>query len=82
MSRYHQIDRFFPTEDSPNVPDHDFPIPGYRIIPSGYMRLLNKQSCTSSMLEGVDVSEYQDVGANYVKSQWKALLLYFLLKLV
>lgn len=64
VSRYHQIDRYFPTEGSPNVPDHDFPIPGYLIIPSGYMRLLNKQVCASSMLEGEDVSEYEDAGAN------------------
>ena len=29
VSRYHQIDHFYPTEDAPNVPDHDFPVPGY-----------------------------------------------------
>ena len=29
VSRYHQISRFFPTEDTPNVPDHEFPNPGY-----------------------------------------------------
>ena len=40
MSRYHQIQRFFPTDNVPNVPDHDFPIPGYLIIPYGYMRLM------------------------------------------
>ena len=38
VSRYHQVDRYFPIEDSPNVPDHDSPIPGYLIIPSGYIR--------------------------------------------
>ena len=29
VSRYHQIERFFPTEDTPNYSDHDFPVPGY-----------------------------------------------------
>ena len=59
VSRYHQIDRYFPIEDSPNVPDHDFPIPGYLIIPSGYYRLMNEQF-TSTVLEGEDMSEYRD----------------------
>ena len=40
VRRYHQIERFFPVDDCPNVPDHDFPVPGYLLIPSGYMRLL------------------------------------------
>ena len=64
VSRYHQINRYFPMDDSPNVPDHDFPIPGYLIIPSGYMRLLNKQFGTSSLLEDEDVSEFHDAAAN------------------
>ena len=59
VSRYHQIQRYFSTEDAPNVPDHDFPIPGYNIIPSGYMRLTSKPlpGQDSSMLEG----EYMNV---------------------
>ena len=65
VSRYHQVDRYFPIEDSPNVPDHDFPIPGYLIIPSGYMRLMNEQF-TSTLLEGEDMSEFRDVGINDV----------------
>ena len=40
VSRYHQVERFFPTEDTPNYPDHDFPVPGYHLIPSGYMRIV------------------------------------------
>ena len=39
VSRYHQIFRFFSTNDSPNVGDHDFPNAGYLIVPSGYMTL-------------------------------------------
>ena len=39
VSRYHQISRFFMEDDSPNLGDHDFPHPGYLIVPSGYMAL-------------------------------------------
>ena len=37
VSRYHQISRFFMANDSPNTGDHDFPNPGYLLIPSGYV---------------------------------------------
>ena len=68
VSRYHQIQRYFPTEDAPNVPDHDFPIPGYHIIPSGYMRLTSKPlpGQDSSILEGEYMNEYRDEGINDV----------------
>jgi len=39
VSRYHQVTKFFPNDDQPNYPDHDFPIPGYKLITSGYMIL-------------------------------------------
>jgi len=39
VSRYHQIDVFH-TEDTSNYPDHDFQVPGYHLIPSGYMRIV------------------------------------------
>lgn len=42
VSRYHQIFRFFMTNDAPNVGDHDFPNPGYLLVPSGYMALSSK----------------------------------------
>lgn len=63
VSRYHQIQRFFPVDDAPNVLDHDFPIPGYLIIPSGYMRLLSKakEMPTST---GEDMSMFRDEGLN------------------
>ena len=38
-SRYHQISKFFLIDDSPNYPDHDFPIPSYKITPGGYLFL-------------------------------------------
>mgnify|MGYP001793184200 CR=1 FL=1 len=43
VSRYHQISNFFLTDASPNYPDHDFPHPGYLLIPCGYMNLKLKQ---------------------------------------
>ena len=39
VSRYHQISRFYMLDDSPNLSDHNFPNPGYLIVPSGYMSL-------------------------------------------
>ena len=44
VSRYHQINRFFMTDDTPNLGDHDFPNPGYLIVPSGYMSLTTHDS--------------------------------------
>ena len=41
VRRYHQIERFFPAEDTPNYLDHDFPVPGYHLIPSGYMQIVS-----------------------------------------
>ena len=39
VSRYHQIRRYFLGADTPNMPHHDFPIPGYLLNVSGYMML-------------------------------------------
>ena len=39
VSRYHQQFRFFMQDDQPNLNDHDFPNPGYLLVPSGYQRL-------------------------------------------
>ncbi len=39
VSRYHQVKRYFAEGDSPNLPDHDFPVPGYLLNVSGHMKL-------------------------------------------
>ena len=39
VSRYHQVKRYFVEGDSPNLPDHDFPVPGYLLNVSGHMKL-------------------------------------------
>ena len=31
VSRYHQLSRYFEIGDSPNLRDHDFPMPGYLV---------------------------------------------------
>ena len=67
-SRYHQIEHFYPTDDVPNVPNHDFPIPGYLLIPSGYMRLLHHTvvpapPCIESGSED-DLAEYHEPTLN------------------
>ena len=64
VSRYHQIERFFPVDDSPNVPDHDFPVPGYLLIPSGYMRLLKNASDSECIEESRDLESYAEPAAN------------------
>ena len=65
MSRYHQLQCFFPTDDAPNYADHEFPVPGYLIIPSGYMRLVPKEhSLSTCMLEGEDMNEFWEEGIN------------------
>ena len=39
VSRYHQLQHFFPVDDKPQYQDHDFPFADSKIIPSGYMVL-------------------------------------------
>jgi hypothetical protein len=49
VSRYHQIRTFFPLDDAPNYPDHDFPFPNSKIAVDGYMEL---KSCHKKMVKG------------------------------
>ena len=58
VSRYHQISRFFPSDDKPNVPDHDFPNPGYLLIPSGYMQLIEPATDTGNSSEYFEYSDH------------------------
>ena len=44
VSRYHQVKRFFMSNDSPNLPDHDFPVPGYLLNVSRYLFLESKEN--------------------------------------
>ena len=44
VSRYFQLRHFFPTTDSPDFLDHDFPYPGTKVSPSGYLILSTKPS--------------------------------------
>ena len=39
VSRYDQIRQIYMKDDSPDYEDNDFNLPGYKIIPSGYMLL-------------------------------------------
>lgn len=39
VDRRCSVSRIFPTNDSPNLYDHDFPTPGYLITPAGYMEM-------------------------------------------
>lgn len=66
VSRYHQIQQFFLVEDALNVPNHDFPVPVYLLIPYEYMRLEKKlsQGGKTMFLEGEDMMEYRDKELN------------------
>ena len=64
VSRYHQIKRFYHKEDAPNVADHDYPVPGYLLIPSGYMCLLYKDGISVSGENDPEVAEYQEPALN------------------
>ncbi len=48
VSRYHQISCFFVTNDNPEYLDHDFPIPGYKITPYGYLVLRSRSRSRKS----------------------------------
>lgn len=62
VSRYHQITKFFPNDDQPNYPDHDFPNSGCKLIPSGYKILTDfreeDSNHESDHCETFDASEY------------------------
>ena len=42
VSRFFQINRFFPANDRPNYHDHDFPYANSKIVPSGYLVMKTK----------------------------------------
>lgn len=54
VSRYYQISCFFSSDDKPN---HDFPNPGYLLIPSRYMQLIESATDTG---DSSDCFEYSD----------------------
>lgn len=43
VSRFFQIQKFFPVNDAPNYNDHDFPYPDSKIVPSGYLVMQSKE---------------------------------------
>ena len=63
VSRYHQIRRIYMKDDSPDYEDHDFNLPGYKIIPSGYMSLEFKDNLPMEYQQSSD-NCYHDVHLN------------------
>lgn len=49
VDRRIKINRFFPVDDSPSYLDHDFPVPGYALTPSGYLQLLPSSTPTLTL---------------------------------
>ena len=64
VSRYHQLKIIFPTNDQPNFGDHDFPIPGYLLSPSGYMFLDHNNFVESNELFDNDETEPDEKDQN------------------
>ncbi len=52
VDRRLKINRFFPTSDKPNLSDHDFPTPGYYIVPCGYLKMVpaSPPCCTKDQI--------------------------------
>ena len=48
----HFLHRLFPTNDSPNFEDHDFPVSNYLLSASGYM-FLEMNSCEEILQEEI-----------------------------
>ena len=64
VSRYHQLNRIYPSNDMPNLSDHDFPVPGYLLNVSGYMFLEqspNEDTPTQQDKQFDNVSAYDTV---------------------
>ena len=60
VSRYHQLKRTFATNDQPDFSNHDFPIPGYLLSPSGYMFLEHNNFVESNELFDNDENDEKD----------------------
>ena len=63
VNRYHQIRQTYMKDDSPDYEDHDFNLPGYKIIPIGYMLLEFKDSLPMEYQQSSD-NCYHDVHFN------------------
>ena len=74
VSRYHQIQRFFISDDEPNLGDHDFPNPGYLIVCSGYQSLERKEIPGQEFDEFVahDVNDFIDLESPIVDHEISA----------
>ena len=61
MSRYHQQHRLFTSNNPHNLGDHDFPIPGYMIVCSGYQSLVGKENvCEEEEYWATDLNDIHD----------------------
>ena len=61
VSRYHQQHRFYMSNNSPKLGDHDFPNPGYMIVCSGYQSLVGKENvCEEEEYWATDLNDIHD----------------------
>ena len=61
VSRYHQQHRFFMSNNSLNLRDHDFPNPGCMIVCSEYRSLVEKENvCAEEEYWATDLNDIRD----------------------
>ena len=61
VSRYHQQNRFFMPNDTPNLWDHDFPHAGYLIITSGYQIQVKEEVCDNQSNRDNEICTIEDL---------------------
>ena len=76
ISRYHQINRIFITDDTPDYEDHNFNLPGCNICVSGYMSLefnskdpIKEQVTSENSFTEVDFNINEDPFEAFLKTR-------------
>ena len=64
VSSYHQLKRIYASIDAPNLPDHDFPTPGYLLNSSGNMFLEGKEPELDATMK-----QFNSVGCKEIESE-------------
>ena len=74
VSRYHQVKCFLMSNDSSNLPDHDFPVPGYLLNVFRYMFLESKENSDQNHPGLVNSSIYNSHNTEYHNISYDMLM--------
>ena len=74
VSRYHQVKCFLMSNDSSNLPDHDFPVPGYLLNVFRYMFLESKKNNDQNHPGLVNSSIYNSHNTEYHNISYDMLM--------